>query len=442
MALGIAYIRCTYCAHDACIHLILNQLEKMKINNLLIILVLLQIRLIGQESMQTNKISIGETFEIQSSILNEKRMIYVYVPQSVWGMDKITSNLPVIYVLDGESQFNQTAATVDFLSIATNGNDFIPRSIVVGIPNTNRTRDLTPRKDEKFEMSGGGPHFLDFITKELIPYIDSTYQTANHSTIIGHSFGGLMTFEALLKKRDSFDNYIAIDPGFGLANQTYLNEVIDTLNQTNLSKENVFFAIANNLPEVVSQNETLTDTSQLIRNFVIPNEKFNKAYEADNWNLNIKIKYYPEENHYSIPHQATYDALRELYKFYSYSGMQNYYHPKYQNRRDLVQNLKEHYKQISKRLGYQIKPMQGYLNSFAYGLNHFDREDLAIDLLRYNIELYPEDPILYNNLGYFYMSNGYIEKAIEIYTKSLELKEDEWVAKTISELKKMTEDNK
>ena len=416
------------------------------IMRLLILLFLIQINLVGQESANVNKISIGETFDIQSSILKESREIYIYQPQGLWGMDENMDNLPVIYVLDAESQFNHTAATVDFLSIATNGNDFMPRCIVVGISNVDfntRSRDLTPMEDQIFEVSGGGLNFLNFITEELIPYIDSNYPTSGHRTIIGHSLGGLITFEALLRKRDYFANYIAIDPAFGIANESYLNEVIDTLNQSDLSTENVFFAIANNIPSILNSEDIMSDTSDYIRFNTIPNQKFRNSLESNDWNVNLNIKYYPKENHFSVPHKSTHDGLRELYSFYTFPEITNFYHPKYKHKNDLVDKIKDHYNLISNKMGYEAIPMQGYINSFAYGLSQFDREDMAISLLEYNIELHPKDPIVYNNLGYFFMSKEYNQKAINMYNKSLELRSDDWVANTIKELKhKVTEQNK
>jgi predicted alpha/beta superfamily hydrolase len=415
----------------------LNQKFKMKLNIILLIFLVSQINLNGQEISMKNEISLAQKINIESSILGEERDIFIYQPQGLWGMDETLINLPVIYVLDGESQFNHTMTTVDFLSIATNGNDFIPRSIVVGIPNTNRDRDLTPIKDEKFENSGGGPKFLDFITQELIPYIDENYNTSNHRTIIGHSMGALISFEALLKRRNYFDNYIAIDPGFGLANESFLNEVLDTLNNVDLSTENLYFSAANNRPDFITIEDMMLDTSEFIKSIDLPNHKFIEANNADKWKINLTTKYYPNENHYSIPHISTYDGLRELYKFYTFPEITNYYHPKYKHKEDLVNSLKQHYKTISHKLGYEAIPMQGYINSFAFGLSHFDREDMAIDLFKYNIELHPEDPVVYNNLGYYYMINGNIKKAIRTYNQSLQLTSDEWVLKTVERLQKM-----
>lgn len=86
-------------------------------------------------------------------------------------------------------------------------------------------------------------------------------------------------------------------------------------------------------------------------------------------------------------------------------------------------------------MGCEMNPMQGYLNSFAYGLAHFGREDLAIDLFNYNIELHPEQALVYNNLGYYYKNNGNSEKAIEMYSQSLVIQPDEWVSETLEKLK-------
>ena len=89
---------------------------------------------------------------------------------------------------------------------SVNGNTVCPKMIVVGIPNTNRMRDLTPTtpEGEQFYIdssastnSGGGEKFISFIEKELIPHIESNYPTQPYRMLIGHSLGGLMVMHAL-----------------------------------------------------------------------------------------------------------------------------------------------------------------------------------------------------------------------------------------------------
>ena len=82
------------------------------------------------------------TFNIESKILNETRIIDINVPNSYF--DKIlgAKKYPVIYVLDGEDMFELTSAMITFLS-SKKGNRLLPECIVVGIRNIDRDKDLT-----------------------------------------------------------------------------------------------------------------------------------------------------------------------------------------------------------------------------------------------------------------------------------------------------------
>ena len=153
---------------------------------------------------------IGERQEIFSEILDETRQLIVGVPGDY---DSNQEAYPVLYLLDGNSHFHHTTATADYL--ARNGR--IPRTIVVAIPNTDRTRDLTPSAHspeaaESFPTHGGADTFLRFISDELMPWMGEHYRTRSHATLIGHSFGGLFALHALVSRPDVFDAYVAISP--------------------------------------------------------------------------------------------------------------------------------------------------------------------------------------------------------------------------------------
>ena len=410
---------------------------------------LTQLDLNGQKNNEVSSISIGDKILFYSDILEESREIFIHQPKGFWGMDNEMTNLPIVIVLDGESQFLNTVATIDFLSSAPYGNDFIPRSIVIGIPNTNRVRDLTPIKgiiandSSTLEITGGGKLFLDFITKELIPYIDANYSTSNHRTIIGHSLGGLITFEALLRKREFFENYISIDPAFGFSEESFLKEVIDTLNNSNLSKENVFFSAANSRPTFVKKVDLLKDNSDVMKLIDIPNQRFLTEVDSNQWQVNLTSKYYADENHFSVSQRSTYDAMRFFYEYYTFPEIMDFYHPKYKNETDLIERIKDHYEMISTKMGYKVFPMESYLNSYALGMAQSGRQDLAIELFEYNIKLHPTNPVVYNNFASYYRSIGNKIRALELYKQSILLNADEWVMKTIETLEQeMTEHNK
>src|SRR5215207_466897 len=83
---------------------------------------------------------IGQTITLRSKILNEDRRINVRLPDRYEQYP--SEGYPVLYQLDGGAPgpFYYLAGLVDYLS---EGAGRIPHMIVVGIPNTDRTRDLS-----------------------------------------------------------------------------------------------------------------------------------------------------------------------------------------------------------------------------------------------------------------------------------------------------------
>ena len=403
-----------------------------------IIFLLISIVCYGQK--ETNPFTIADKYVIQSEILDEEREIYVHVPKGFWGMDQTMKQYPIVFVLDGESQFLNAVSAIDFLSSAPLGNDWMPRSIVVGIPNTNRNRDLTPTKGKHWDdpavntISGGGPQFLEFLTKELTPHLDSMYATSEHRTIIGHSLGGLIVFEALLEHRDFFNNYLAIDPALNYDQESYMNRVIDTLRKVDLSDEKVFVAKAKTLPTFYDIKELKTDTAKFVQT-TRANSRFLQMVESETWTVDMTIQDYSEESHFSAPYPATYEGMKFFFDYYPFPEILDYYHPKYKTKNDLVQRMKDHYQMISKQMCFEVIPMESYILSWAYGLSHFERSDLAVSMFDYNIELYPQRPTVYNTKARFMSSRGDQIAAIKLFEKSLELKEDGEIRKSLEELR-------
>ena len=105
-------------------------------------------------------LTMGDVFAIDSKVMAERRQVIVWTPP---GYAVGTASYPVLYLTDAERQFGHTATTVEFLS----RNGRMPAMIVVGIFNTDRTRDLTPYKDKEDDAqlptAGGADRFLRFI---------------------------------------------------------------------------------------------------------------------------------------------------------------------------------------------------------------------------------------------------------------------------------------
>ena len=218
---------------------------------------------------------------------------------------------------------------------------------------------------------------------------------------------------------------------------------MDTLEHSDLNEENLFFAAANTRPTFLSLEELQYDTSDVMELIDKPNIDFLNINESKDWQINLSLKYYDDENHFSVPYRATYDAMRFFYGFYSFKEIMDYYHPEYSNRKDIVSLIKKHYRKISEKMGCEFIPMEGYINSFAYGMGDSGRHDLAIDLFKYNAELYPNRPTVFNSFGFYFMNIDARTEAIEQFDISLGLKNDENILEFRNQLyREMNEHNK
>jgi len=189
--------------------------ENLFVASLLSTGILSSIPAVAQES--PSLVVIGERAELQSQILDEKRVLIISKPA---GYETGEDRYPVLYLLDGNRHFHHTTGTTKFLA----SRDRMPEVLVVAIPNTNRNRDLTPpyqsKEDSKrFPNQGGADNFLRFISDELMPWVERNYRTRPYRILVGHSYGGLFAIHTLITRPGVFNAYIAISPSLQWDNQ-------------------------------------------------------------------------------------------------------------------------------------------------------------------------------------------------------------------------------
>jgi len=348
--------------------------------------------LTGQET-----ISIGVSHTIKSSVLNEDRTISVHVPSGFYGMDETNLRYPVLYLLDGEALFLPTVGITNQMSSPFTANDLLPKMIIVGIPNSNRNRDLSPSKamiandPTTIENTGGASNFADFIEMEVIPYVDAHYPTVPHRSLLGHSLGGLFVLKTLIERPGIFNNYLCIDPDLSWDNYEFSKEVIDSLKEKQFINQRLFLASANTSLPGMTMNEVKVDTNDITRitkSNLLFSEQLSKIEPSG---ISFKEKYYESENHFQVPVTATYDGLRYLFADYSYQPMIQYYFPdSEQGKINLVQDITRHFNNLSNTMGYTVLPLESYINSWAFGFLSLGKFELTEELLDYNIENYPD----------------------------------------------------
>jgi predicted alpha/beta superfamily hydrolase len=167
----------------------------------------------AQTASPADPVPAHDTFTVVSKVLSEKRPINVYTPRAYKASAE--AKLPVLYMPDGaiDEDFPHIVNTVD--SLITLG--VIRPVIVVGIPNTERRRDLTGPTRIKEDSAiaprvGGSAAFRQFIRDELFPAVKTRYRTTDERAIVGESLAGLFIVETFLMEPAMFDHYVALDP--------------------------------------------------------------------------------------------------------------------------------------------------------------------------------------------------------------------------------------
>jgi uncharacterized protein len=168
--------------------------------------------LAAQTRAPRDSVPAHDTLSIASRALGEARSINVHTPP---GYAESAARFPTLYMPDGgiNEDFPHVVRTVDSL-IALR---VIRPIIVVGIPNTERRRDLTGPTRVATDSAiaprvGGSAAFRRFIRDELIREIQARYRTTDERAIVGESLAGLFVVETFLTEPTLFQHYVALDP--------------------------------------------------------------------------------------------------------------------------------------------------------------------------------------------------------------------------------------
>ncbi len=239
----------------------------------------------------------GQTHTFHSTVLQEDRTINVWLPP---GYDTGTQPLPILYLLDGSANedFMHVAGLVQFLSGIAGT---IKPAIVVGIANVDRKRDFTfpttIAQDKKdFPTTGSSATFINFIEKELQPYVTTHFRCAASPTLIGQSLGGLLATQVLAERPTLFGTYIIVSPSLWWNKESLLKDMDARLKSHNLHNTRVYIAAGGKEPKVMQQ-----DAAALA--------KILKKYSG------IQTTYapLPNEDHATMLHNCLYQAFSVLF---------------------------------------------------------------------------------------------------------------------------------
>lgn len=211
----------------------------------------IMISLIGN-CLAQNKVSLEQTDSkwLESKIVGDKFLIQTYIPQQ---KNISIDSLPMIFVLDADMSFGLVYDIVRWLRW---GNE-IPATSIIGISYGTgqkdwwykRARDFSESKDVTkhwgdWPQAGGATNFKGFIEKELFPFLANEYGLKYGSkTIIGLSFGGLLSTDLLFSTPQLFNNYIILGPALLWNNKEVFSQESKFAEDHKTLKAKVFTAI-------------------------------------------------------------------------------------------------------------------------------------------------------------------------------------------------------
>jgi uncharacterized protein len=326
---------------------------------------------------------VPERITIHSRVLNEDRPILVRMPAAAQGQK---ARYPVLYLTDGDGHINEVGEIIDFL--VSHGR--CAPLIIVGIPNTDRTRDLTPTRadakgpdgaiEQAFPTSGGADKFLEFIQTELFPEIEKRYAPLPYRIFAGHSFGGLLAIHTLVTHPDMFNAYIALSPSLQWDDGHTLHQAQQFFAKQKEFNKTLFFSLANegSTPNPMGQNfEELQKTlaGSVPKGFIVRSAR------------------YPDEDHGSTTLIGHYAGLRTVF-----DGWQMPRDPQTGAPIGGMKGIEQHYRELSERFGFPVSS-EAAINQLGYNLLGQKKIEESIAAFQRNVELYPGSANVYDSLA-------------------------------------------
>ena len=353
-------------------------------NSIIVIFIFLFITNTYSQSKGT-EISIGNKYSINSSILNQEREVYVYLPENY---DSSDEQYPTLYILDGQWYFTNGVAIQR--TLRTPGH--LPEMIVVGIKNKNPLR-RTLFYDEQV-------NFLSFLETELIDFVDKSFRTNKKRILFGWENGAYFTCSAFFDKSQLFDAAIISNGAHDDKN------IISNFNQLDTSEVKYLY-MANSEKDIYSIQWT---------------EAFNEILEENQPN-NVKWKYekFNNEVHESLPYLSMYHGLTYYYHNYPslvFSSIDEF------NEFGGIPYLETYFKERGERFGFSAEIDDSTKNSLiwlAENRNDFESFDLFMNEFSSVLSTKRYDSAYWQNrFAQFYLKHKEPKSAIAYFMAGIE----------------------
>lgn len=236
-------------------------------------------------SQSNDEITIGQKVNFNSQIYGESRELFISLPSDY---DDTLKNHPVLYVLFPKWSFERAKSAASYLD----GYKGFPGLILVGLCNEDGWGEVFPFKVDRIPTSGGGNKFLNFISTEAIPFVESNYRTDSLRILAGFSNSAMFATYTMIHEPDLFHSFILSSPMLGWGDNYVLNQSIDFFDSIQ-SFEKTLYIIYGDI-DYANVTSTMPDFASLLKE---------KAPENFDW----KIDLLKNESH--VPYTDVYNGL-------------------------------------------------------------------------------------------------------------------------------------
>ena len=335
---------------------------------------------------------------IQSSKLGEERQIKVQLPRGYSADDdKI---YPIFIVLDGDYLFEAVAGNVDYFSYWED----MPKSIVVGVNQMDKRYDDCMYSEQNSLPIDTGAAFFEFISMELLPYIEKTYGGGNFRVAVGHGETANFINYFLLKPQPLFQGYISVSPDLAPNMIDYLPEVLNKI------QSKTFYYLAN----TSNDNSSLKRTTDALNADITAIENENLVYNFDSFD---------GPSHYSVPTRAIPNAIENIFQVFQPISKKEYKEVILELDISPVLYLQEKYQAISELFGINKKVLINDFKAISAAIEKNEYYEYYEELGKMARKAYPETMMGNYYIARFYEETGEAKKAMRTYQSAYTLEE-------------------
>ncbi|MDE5416887.1 hypothetical protein L3049_02620 [Labilibaculum sp. DW002] len=326
---------------------------------------------------------------VYSSVLKEYRDVRILLPNEY---NNTYYKYPTIYLLDAETNFDTGIEILSFLM----DNHFIPPHIVIGLPNTDRFRDMTPvdsiMNKNIYKTRGGANNFIKSLEQDIFPHIAKNFRSNSKRLLMGHSYSGLFVVHAFSTRPDLFDKYLAFSPILWWNNKAIVRDVEKFLTENSSIRKHLFISFAEEAEEMLKSCKAL----------ILALETKSPA------DLKWHYGWMPDQSHYTLYRKSLMQGMEIIFTDYKYPDEQLLIDKGVEVANNYTRDI---------LLNYGRKEILPYslLESVCVNLKDAKKYNEAMAFLKYTIKNYPKRAESFYHVGEIYESVNQPKEAFKFY---------------------------